>query len=1093
VTIRFHFGTDGSVNEYPGWYLDDLSVMLPPPIITGFTPSFGAVRTNVTIIGSNFGTAGSVYFNSTLATNIISWTNDSIVVSVPFGAGTGPIMFSNAIGVFTTSSNFIMITPVITGFSPLTGSAGTLVTITGSNFSSTGSVFFKGVVATNIISWSNTQVQVTVPFGALTGPVSISNSMGLFVTSSNFVVPQPAAALPFFDGFESGFLSPYWKISNTFEGRVRVTTNYPYQGSYSVLLDDSVDAGATSIASVILNINLAGEQYVYLSWWWREFGDENHAQDGVFISDDDGVNWYRIFSFNNGPTIFQSNVINLDQAIASNGLSYNDHFKVKFQFYDNDSIPGDGYAIDNVSVLSIPPPIITGFSPPGGDVGTSVSIFGSNFGTNGSVNFNGVPATNIISWANNTIIVSVPSGTTTGPIAVSNTIGGDISSANFVFTTNIMVWSAKALSLSNIEIEFSKELDIATATNLSNYMVDGVSLSAGDSISYASNKVIINLASFVLSDTAATPSVWVSSNVSDISNVKLDSNTTLIAQDQIPPEFLTVETGDDDLDGYIDYLQLTFSEDVIISNATGITIPFIPGFNSLTPLAFSNQNGTNNQWILYLSNSKTGPPDTGNTPDLNYTGFDIFDAFGNPLASNGFTNTSDATPPVLLTNANAYSSSRVTINFSESMGNFSNISYYRLISISTSAVSTNYPYKIEVDQSSVTNMRLILHFSNTLPDPTNMTVFVTSSNLYDNSSPANYINLSFITSAVAILADFISPSMPANLVCHDNYTDNGGKIFLSWQVSADGGGSGLAGYRIYLSLSPSGPFILASTVLGISNTVTIVYLADYYFGVSAFDGAGNESPTNFYENFVYPVDNYIKSASSLFIVYSTFNKNIYLVNPQGVNTGNYADLINVSNNLLAALNTSAKANENIIDADAYPRSVDLRYKNMPERGVVLTMQINANEELKNNLRIFTAFSPNYDWIFPDNKYQTVHESNRTVTLSGEVGSGIYKVFEARLFSDDLGKVQIGPNPAKGSDVEIRIANLPRNVTIEVYTIYGALVATLNKNDNNGELIWNGLSGEDDNGMKLGTGVYLLYIKNEEKPEDTRVMKLAIIR
>ena len=161
------------------------------------------------------------------------------------------------------------------------------------------------------------------------------------------------AGFPFCDGFESGSLGASWTTYTTIEGRVQVSSTYPYTGtSYSVLLDDSVDSSAYSHAAIILTIDLSGRSEVDLDFWWREFSDENDPADGVFISDDNGASWYQALSFNNGPSYYRNDVVDIDAAAAANGLTLNDHFQIKFQFYDNYSIPADGYAIDEVRIGS---------------------------------------------------------------------------------------------------------------------------------------------------------------------------------------------------------------------------------------------------------------------------------------------------------------------------------------------------------------------------------------------------------------------------------------------------------------------------------------------------------------------------------------------------------------------------------------------------------------------------------------------------------------------------------------------------------------------------------------------------------------------
>lgn len=76
-------------------------------------------------------------------------------------------------------------------------------------------------------------------------------------------------------------------------------------------------------------------------------------------------------------------------------------------------------------------PSITSFSPGIGPPGTRVVLNGTNFqdarGTS-TVGFGGVPATRILSWSNNRIVVAVPQGARTGKITVT-TSGGTAASA----------------------------------------------------------------------------------------------------------------------------------------------------------------------------------------------------------------------------------------------------------------------------------------------------------------------------------------------------------------------------------------------------------------------------------------------------------------------------------------------------------------------------------------------------------------------------------------------------------------------------------------------------------------------------------------
>lgn len=78
----------------------------------------------------------------------------------------------------------------ILGFQPVKGPAGTSVTITGTDFSSTAAsdtVTFNGVTAT-ISSASLTRLVVSVPAGATTGPVHVTTPAGSATSSTSFVV-----------------------------------------------------------------------------------------------------------------------------------------------------------------------------------------------------------------------------------------------------------------------------------------------------------------------------------------------------------------------------------------------------------------------------------------------------------------------------------------------------------------------------------------------------------------------------------------------------------------------------------------------------------------------------------------------------------------------------------------------------------------------------------------------------------------------------------------------------------------------------------------------------------------------------------------
>src|SRR5436309_3246147 len=82
-------------------------------------------------------------------------------------------------------------------------------------------------------------------------------------------------------------------------------------------------------------------------------------------------------------------------------------------------------------------PTITSFSPTSGAVGSSVTITGSAFTGATAVKFNGTASTTYTVNSDTQITATVPSGTTSGPIAVTTAGGTGTSATNFGVTATV--------------------------------------------------------------------------------------------------------------------------------------------------------------------------------------------------------------------------------------------------------------------------------------------------------------------------------------------------------------------------------------------------------------------------------------------------------------------------------------------------------------------------------------------------------------------------------------------------------------------------------------------------------------------------------
>jgi hypothetical protein len=161
-----------------------------PATIAGFTPSGGGAGTFVTVTGTNLDDVTEVTFNGAAAAfTLVSATE--LTTTVPAGATTGPIAVTNSGGTTSSASDFVVADPPgITGFSPSSGSAGTVVTITGNHLGGATAVRFNGAAASFTVV-SATQLSATVPAGATTGPIAVTTPGGTRSSLAFFTVAQP--------------------------------------------------------------------------------------------------------------------------------------------------------------------------------------------------------------------------------------------------------------------------------------------------------------------------------------------------------------------------------------------------------------------------------------------------------------------------------------------------------------------------------------------------------------------------------------------------------------------------------------------------------------------------------------------------------------------------------------------------------------------------------------------------------------------------------------------------------------------------------------------------------------------------------------
>ncbi len=254
----------------------------------------------------------------------------------------------------------------------------------------------------------------------------------------NVTTPSiPYAVLPYATGFESGSFDQYWFTqSSNSEGRIQITSANGPRGLYHLTMDDNLNGSLYSQNEAWLRLNLGGKSDVELSFWWKEFGDETHTQDGVYFSDNGGSSFVKVYSLAGGTSTYREIILDVDQLAASSGLSLTGTFVIKFQQYDNYSITTDGMAFDDINVTSLETPPVADFegTPTSGVAPLTVDFtdlstgnptgWSWNFGDGGS------------STAQNPSHEYTDPGTYTVSLTVTNAYGNDTETKTNYITVN---------------------------------------------------------------------------------------------------------------------------------------------------------------------------------------------------------------------------------------------------------------------------------------------------------------------------------------------------------------------------------------------------------------------------------------------------------------------------------------------------------------------------------------------------------------------------------------------------------------------------------------------------------------------------------
>jgi hypothetical protein len=170
--------------------LDGFTYLAPAPVISSFSPDRGVFGSVINIQGKNFSHVTDVQFGGTPAYSFAVVSDSTIRALVATGSSGAMTVTSNG-GTAQAQGFTFMKEPVISSFTPTSGTIGTIVTIRGNYFNNVSVVDFGSIPASNFTIVNDSVITATVADGA-SGSVNVrtSHTMG-YLNGFTFIPPPP--------------------------------------------------------------------------------------------------------------------------------------------------------------------------------------------------------------------------------------------------------------------------------------------------------------------------------------------------------------------------------------------------------------------------------------------------------------------------------------------------------------------------------------------------------------------------------------------------------------------------------------------------------------------------------------------------------------------------------------------------------------------------------------------------------------------------------------------------------------------------------------------------------------------------------------
>jgi hypothetical protein len=392
------------------------------PQITQVLPMAGQPGEVVEVRGRNLGNTLRVEFGVVPAPySVLSPTNLTTVV--PTNAVNGRIQVVTPAGV-VSSVNVFAVQPRIISFSPTVGNVGTNVTLQGGGLQGATEVTFNGVKASFTVRNSQT-IDAVVPNGVSTGPLRVVTPNGTNTTETLFFVPARITSFTPGTGQRGDTI--------TIDGQnLTGTTGVAFGGveaaAFTVVSPTRLTAvvPAAAVSGRIRLVHPSGEVLSSGTFNVRAILDGFAPASGVrgipvTLS---GAGLTNVAQVRLGEAETTFLILDPTQIRAIVPLTaFSGPWSLRTTGGQEVSAPG-------VFVVTDAVPVLTGFAPASGGVGTQVVLQGQGLRTASRVEFQGVSAAFTVQ-SGSQVTATVPTGATTGVIAVTTLDGIAVSGTVF--------------------------------------------------------------------------------------------------------------------------------------------------------------------------------------------------------------------------------------------------------------------------------------------------------------------------------------------------------------------------------------------------------------------------------------------------------------------------------------------------------------------------------------------------------------------------------------------------------------------------------------------------------------------------------------